>query len=153
MENICYVLRVTCNESSFFPIMSFAKHFTDLEIWKEGMEVARIIYGLTQGSSFSKDFGLTDQIRRAAVSISSNIAEGFERRSKKEFAQFLVNAKGSVGEVRSQLFFCAELGKIPKDTNLELQERLIHLGTRIGAFIAKLSWKREPAIRNPPLAT
>ena len=79
------------------------KLFEDLEIWKEARRLTQRIYQLTKNENFSKDFALRDQIRRAAVSIMSNIAEGFERGGNQEFVQFLYIAKGSCGEVRSQL--------------------------------------------------
>jgi four helix bundle protein len=80
------------------------KNFEDLEIWKDARALTRGIYQLTGDSKFSKDFGLRDQIRRAAVSIMSSIAEGFERGGNQESIQFLYVAKASCGEVRSQLY-------------------------------------------------
>src|SRR3970282_2324600 len=80
------------------------KNFEDLEIWKDARLLTREIYQLTREPKFSKDFALRDQIRRAAVSIMSNIAEGFERGGNQEFIQFLYVAKASCGEVRSQLY-------------------------------------------------
>jgi four helix bundle protein len=80
------------------------KYFEDLEVWKEARRLTREIYRLTQDGKFSRDFGLREQIRRAAVSVMSNIAEGFERGGNQEFIQFLYVAKGSCGEVRSQLY-------------------------------------------------
>ncbi len=80
------------------------KNFEDLEIWKDARALTRAIYQLTRDPKFSKDFGLRDQIRRAAVSIMSNIAEGFERGGNQEFIQFLYVAKGSCGEARCQLY-------------------------------------------------
>ena len=80
------------------------KNFEDLEIWKDARALTRAVYQLTSDPRFSKDFGLRDQIRRASVSIMSNIAEGFERGGNQEFIQFLYVAKGSCGEVRSQLY-------------------------------------------------
>ena len=80
------------------------KNFEDLEIWKDARALTRAIYQLTSDSKFSKDLGLRDQIRRASVSIMSNIAEGFERGGNQEFIQFLYVAKASCGEVRSQLY-------------------------------------------------
>src|SRR5437870_6461434 len=80
------------------------KHFEDLEVWKEARRLTRQVYRLTKDSRFSKDFGLSNQMQRAAVSIMSNIAEGFERGGNQEFIQFLYVAKGSCGEVRSQLY-------------------------------------------------
>ncbi|MGH7870850.1 MAG: four helix bundle protein [Candidatus Binatia bacterium] len=80
------------------------KNFEDLEIWKDARHLTREIYSLSMAPKFSKDFALRDQMRRAAVSIMSNIAEGFERGGNQEFVQFLYIAKGSCGELRSQLF-------------------------------------------------
>jgi len=80
------------------------KNFEDLEIWKDARLLTLGIYQLTKDSKFSKDFALRDQIQRAAVSIMSNIAEGFERGGNQEFIQFLYVAKASCGEVRSQLY-------------------------------------------------
>jgi four helix bundle protein len=80
------------------------KNFEDLEIWKESRRLAGEIYRVTKDSKFSKDFCLKDQIHRAVISIMSNIAEGFERGGNQEFIQFLYVAKGSCGEVRSQLY-------------------------------------------------
>ncbi len=80
------------------------KNFEELEIWKEARRITQEIYRLTGDSKFSKDFGLSNQIQRAAISVMSNIAEGFERGGNQEFIQFLYVAKGSCGEVRSQLY-------------------------------------------------
>lgn len=84
------------------------KNFEDLEIWKEARRLTMEIYQLTRDSRFSKDFGLSNQIQRAAISIMSNIAEGFERGGNQEFIQFLYVAKGSCGEVRSQLYVAVD---------------------------------------------
>lgn len=80
-----------------------SKTFEDLYIWQLGRELVNLIYDLTDQKSFT-DFSLKDQIRRAVVSVISNIAEGFERGTKDEFLYFLYIAKGSCGEVRSQLY-------------------------------------------------
>ena len=80
------------------------KDFEDLEIWKEARRLTCEIYDLSKDAKFSKDFGLRNQMQRAAVSIMSNIAEGFERGGNQEFVQFLYIAKGSCGELRSQLY-------------------------------------------------
>ena len=78
--------------------------FEDLIAWQKARELTKAIYQATTTIPFSKDFGLKDQIQRASVSIMSNIAEGFERGSHNEFHQFLVIAKGSCAEVKSQLY-------------------------------------------------
>lgn len=90
------------------------KRFEDLEIWKEARRLTQAIYQLTKSDKFSRDFALRDQIRRAAVSIMSNIAERFERGGNQEFIQFLYVAKASCGEVRSQLYVALDQGYLPK---------------------------------------
>lgn len=84
--------------------MATIHRFEDLEAWKIAREVTRDIYALSRKSTFSRDLGLRDQICRASVSIVSNVAEGFKRDGRKEFVNFLSIAKGSSGEVRSQLY-------------------------------------------------
>ena len=79
------------------------KRFEDLVVWQKSMALAEEIYRITKSGEFGKDWGLKDQVRKAAVSIPSNIAEGFERYSAQELKQFLNIAKGSAGEVRTQL--------------------------------------------------
>ena len=77
-----------------------ARSFEQMDVWKEPRELVKLIYRLTDKREFRKDFGLADQIRRAAISVMSNIAEGFERGTNTEFIHFLFIAKGSCGEVR-----------------------------------------------------
>lgn len=84
--------------------MTKVNSFEELDVWSKARELTASIYNRTYKGAFSKDFGLRDQIRRAAVSTLSNIAEGFERGGAKEFTRFLVMAKGSCGEVRAQLY-------------------------------------------------
>ena len=80
--------------------------FEDLFTWQKGIDLVKEIYLITEKKGLKTDFGLRDQLRRAAVSIPTNIAEGFERRSRKEYVNFLNIAKGSSGEVRSLLICC-----------------------------------------------
>ena len=86
------------------------ERFEDLLAWQKARALTSKIYAVTRIEQFAKDFGLTDQIRRAAVSIGSNIAEGFERGNNKEFVTFLGIAKGSAGEVSSQLYTAYDAG-------------------------------------------
>src|SRR5687767_9560850 len=97
--------------------------FEDLIIWQGAVEFATEIYKLTESAAMRTDFGLKDQLRRAAVSISANIAEGFERRSRAEYLNFLNIAKGSSGEVRSLLEIAAKVGYLRQDELSELRER------------------------------
>jgi four helix bundle protein len=84
------------------------QNFEDLEIWKEARCLTREIYKLSKALNFSKDYSLRDQMRRAAVSMMSNIAEGFERGGNQEFVQFLYVAKASCGELRSQIYVAVD---------------------------------------------
>jgi len=86
------------------------KKFEDLESWKKARTLTNEVYKATTARNFVRDFALKDQIRRASISILSNIAEGFERGGDKEFLQFLAVAKGSCGEVRAQLYIASDQG-------------------------------------------
>jgi four helix bundle protein len=111
------------------------KNFEDLEIWKEARSLTQEIYRLTRDSKFSKDFGLSSQIQRAAISIMSNIAEGFERGGNQEFIHFLYVAKGSCGEVRSQLYVALDQSYIaPKDCD-EVRKSFRRLSIMISNLI------------------
>ena len=92
-----------------------AKSFEELNVWKDSREFVRAIYKLTSASKFQKDYGLRDQIQRAAVSIMNNIAEGFERDNNKEFIKYPGYSKGSAGEVRSMLYIAIDLDYISKE--------------------------------------
>jgi four helix bundle protein len=89
--------------------MATAQQFEDLHVWQDARNLVNQVYQATNLRGFSRDRDLRGQIRRAAVSTMSNIAEGFERGSKREFIQFLTVAKGSNGEVRSQLYVALDL--------------------------------------------
>lgn len=97
--------------------------FEDLFIWQKAIEFSKEIYLVTEKTGLKNDFGLKNQIRDAAVSISTNIAEGFERRSRKEYLNFLNIAKGSSGEVRSLLYVAFEVGYIDKTEHELLREK------------------------------
>jgi four helix bundle protein len=88
--------------------MATFTRFHEIEAWKKSRELVRKIYEVTRQGAFAKDFALRDQIRRAGISIMSNIAEGFGRGGTREFIQFLSVAKGSVTEVESQLFIALD---------------------------------------------
>ncbi len=95
--------------------MAGIKRFEDLEAWKIARIVTKEVYRISMNDFFVKDFGLRNQICRASVSIMSNIAEGFERDGDKEFVNFLSIAKGSAGEVRSQLYVAFDQNYISSD--------------------------------------
>lgn len=117
--------------------------FEDLEIWSLSISVAKKVYQLTSNNKFSKDFGLRDQIRRASVSISSNIAEGFEMTNNNDLIKFLRIAKGSAGEVRSQLYIALELKYVEKEECDNFKEDLEILSSKIGKFINYLIGKKN----------
>ena len=108
------------------------KYFEDLETWKLARELTNKVYKVTNDGSFAKDYGLRDQIRRASVSIMSNIAEGYERSGNQELIQFLSIAKGSCGEVRCQLYIAIDQGYIDKKTG----ELLIDLSKKISIMLS-----------------
>ena len=90
--------------------------FADLIAWQKARELIKNIYKINRQGEFNKDFGLRDQIRRASVSIMSNVAEGFERGGRSEFHQFLVIAKGSCAELRSHLYVALDADYIDEQT-------------------------------------
>lgn len=114
------------------------KYFEDLSIWKLSRELTNRIYKITAFAGFSKDFGLRDQIRRASVSIMSNIAEGFERGGNQEFVQFLSIAKGSSGEVRSQLYVAMDQGYLDNKDCEQLIDDFKKLSIMINNFMEYL---------------
>ena len=110
------------------------ERFEELEAWKKARDMGKAIYRVTSTGSFSRDFGLRDQIRRAGVSAMSNIAEGFERGGDKEFRQFLAVAKGYVGEVKSQLYVALDAGFL----TVKAFDDLYALATETSRLIAGL---------------
>ena len=117
--------------------------FEDFEIWKLAIEIVKEVYKLTATGKWASDFGLRDQIRRATVSISSNIVEGFERNNNNEFIRFLKIAKGSVGEARNQLHIALAVGYIHQEQYETLNKKLENESSQIGAFISYLEGKRK----------
>ncbi len=89
--------------------------FEEIEAWQTARELTKLIYSLTEENKFSRDFGLKDQIRRASVSIMSNISEGFESQTQAQFIRYLGLAKASAGEVRSQLYISRDLDYITQE--------------------------------------
>jgi len=125
-----------------------AEIFEDLHVWKDGRELANRIYGLVREEPFSKDFALRNQIVKAAISVPSNIAEGFERDSDREFVRFLYFSKGSAGEVRSQLYHALDQGYIPEPVFREMRELCFELSKKLGNFIAYLGSSVEKKGKN-----
>ena len=113
--------------------MSSAKSFEDLFVWQKSRELTKLIYAFARKPTFSRDYGLVDQIRRAAVSVMSNIAEGFERGGKEEILYFLYIAKASCGEVRAQLYTAFDQGYIGEK---ELKD-----GVELAKYVSALVFK------------
>jgi len=116
--------------------------FEDLRIWQLALKATKEIYDITTKKEFAKDFSLKDQIRRAIVSVSSNIVEGFEKNTNNEFIRFLKIAKGSLGEVRNQLYIALAVNYIDKKEFNRLNEELIDLANQIGKFISYLQKRK-----------
>ena len=126
--------------------MPTIRRFEDIEGWKKGRELRKAVYLHSKRGEFAKDFALKDQIRRAALSVTSNIAEGFERGGNREFIQFLSTAKGSCGEVRDQLYAAVDENYISESEFNTLQERCFEVGRLIAGFMEYL---QQSEIRGP----
>jgi len=114
--------------------MARIERFEDLTGWQKARELNRRVYDATRKEAFAKDYGLRDQIRRASVSVMSNLAEGFERGGNKEFIQFLSNAKGSCREVRCQLYAALDQKDLTETEFRELYERSREISRLISGF-------------------
>jgi four helix bundle protein len=127
--------------------------FEDLIIWQKAQELAVKIYQLADTNKFIiKDFSLKDQLKRASISISGNISEGFEYNNNPDFHRFLRIAKGSCGETRNKILFIKRLKYIDDNTGTILNEEAKQLGRQIGELIKKVKQKiaeeRKPKSRN-----
>lgn len=111
------------------------KGFEDLKVWHKAKELAVELYRLTGTGDFSKDFGLRDQVRRSAVSVPSNIAEGDERDTDKEAVRFFYIAKGSLAELRTQLIIAKEIKYLDHSLFQELDTQCKELACMLGALI------------------
>ena len=130
------------------------KNFEDLNVWKQARQLTQEVYRLTKTEKFLKDFGLRDQIRRAAISVMSNIAEGFERGGNQEFVQFLYVAKASCGEVRSQLYVALDQGYATSNDSeklLQLFRRLAGMISNLITYLRESDMKGEKFIRSKPV--
>src|SRR5713101_6580466 len=114
--------------------MNKVERFEDLVAWQKARLLTSDIYQMTRQGAFAKDFGLGNQIQRAAVSVMSNIAEGFERGSRGEFHQFLSVAKASCAEVRSQLYVAFDVGHLDRPRFDDLLARAEELARIIGGL-------------------
>jgi four helix bundle protein len=121
-----------------------AEGFRELRSWQAAKALAVEIYRLTESGALSRDFGLRDQLRRAAVSIPSSIAEGDERDTNKDSVRFLYIAKGSLAELRTQLEIARDVGALPSEAHLSLETKCAELGRMLGALIKARSATHHP---------
>jgi len=113
--------------------------FRELNVWKEAKSLAVAIYKLSGGTPLARDFGLKDQMQRSAVSIPSNIAEGYERKSNPEFIRYLLIAKGSLSELITQLEIAREVGLIEAASFLPVEDQC----RKVSAMLTKLIQSRR----------
>ena len=118
--------------------MAKINKFEEIQAWQKARELVKEIYKASNNLNFNRDFGLREQIRKAAVSILSNIAEGFERNGSKEFTHFLSIAKGSAGEVRAQLYVAKDLEYIDNEEFTKLFSLAEETSKLISGFITYL---------------
>jgi len=119
--------------------MASVNSFEELEIWRRSVNLAICFYKITKSEALSKDYGLCDQIRRASVSVSNNIAEGFEYYSEKQFIKYLIISKGSLSELRSMLYILKELNLISDDDFDQLKMECIEIARMIASLIKYLN--------------
>jgi four helix bundle protein len=122
--------------------------FEDIQAWQEARVLTNLIYEATKGSLFSKDYGLKDQIQRAAVSIMANIAEGFDAASDVEFIKFLIYSRRSASEIQSHLYVALDQKYITQEKFQELYEEAKKVKGLIGGFIKYL---KKPRPRTPDI--
>lgn len=118
--------------------MATIERFEDILGWQSGRELCNLVYHLTKKELFSRDFGLRDQMRRAAVSVISNIAEGFESQNNRTFIRYLYIAKASSGEVRSQAYVALDQHYISQEEFDQVYALTMKTSRRIAGFIAYL---------------
>src|SRR6266849_5331049 len=118
--------------------MATFKTFEEIDAWKKARELTKRIYAVSGAGTFAKDFSLKDQIRRASVSIMSNIAEGYDRSGTGEFVQFLAIAKGSTAEVRSQLYVALDQDYFDQRVFAELSGLAMETGNMVSGLMKYL---------------
>jgi len=112
--------------------------FEDLAVWQEGCDLAVQIYELSREGKLARDYGLRDQMTRSAVSIPSNIAEGKERETAPELIRYLYIAKGSTGELQTQLYIAQKIGYVDEEVTYKLIQQTKVLSKKLGSFIQYL---------------
>ncbi|MEP6261137.1 MAG: four helix bundle protein [Gillisia sp.] len=115
--------------------MKLQKSFEDFKVYKDAINLTVHVYTLLKKEQFRSEFGLSDQLRRATLSISNNIAEGFERETDKELIRYLYFSKGSAGEVRNILNVINAIGFINEDEYQDLREKVIDISKQLSNYI------------------
>lgn len=118
--------------------MATISKFEDIIAWQKALELSDLVYSYSNKNDFSKDFGLRDQMRRAAVSIVSNIAEGFEREGNNQFIYFLLVAKASAGELRAQLYVAKNQKYITQEEFELINNKVLEVSKTISGFVSYL---------------
>jgi four helix bundle protein len=123
--------------------MAKISKFEDIIAWQKALELSNLIYSHSNKDNFAKDFGLRDQMRRASVSVVSNIAEGFEREGNNQFIYFLLVAKASAGELRAQLYIARNQKYITKQEFEILNTKVLEVSKTISGFITYLRSQKK----------
>ncbi len=122
--------------------------FEDLPIWRDALRLTKIIYDVSARLPWSRDYGLRDQIRRAMISVTANIVEGFEKNNNNEFSRYLRISKGSIGEVRNHLYVALSVEYIGKEDFEKMNNELKRIAQQIGGFIVYLQRYKQSKIGN-----
>ncbi len=118
--------------------MSLAKSFTELRVWQEAHKLTLDVYRCTETFPSQESFGLTSQLRRSTSSVAANITEGFERGSKKDFAHFLIIARGSLAETQNHLLLARDLSYLQQDQFNQLAAKTIKVHKLLNSLIRSL---------------
>jgi four helix bundle protein len=118
--------------------MATITRFEDIRAWQTARELTRRVYAVSNQGAFARDYGLRDQMRRASVSIMSNIAEGFESDTQQQFIRFLGHAKASAGELRAQLYVALDVGHIDDDDFKALFDQADKASRQLSRFVSYL---------------
>jgi len=131
--------------------MAVIRRFEDIQAWQKARILVREVYALTEGGLFGRDHALRDQVRRAAVSTMSNIAEGFARRRSKEFVNFLNMAHGSAAEVQSHCYVALDRGYISEEAFQKLYQLADEVSKIIQGLMSYLGFNSKLSTRNSQL--
>ena len=123
--------------------MAKIERFEDIIAWKKAMELCDCVYAITNNEKLAKDYALKDQIRKSAISIPSNIAEGFEREGNNQFIYFLLIAKDSCGELRTQIHIAGNNNYITKSEFEKLYSLAVEVSKMISGFVTYLRLNKQ----------